>query len=164
MITLMFVARSAEPDEARKVDASGKESMALDAVPEEVLAAAMAARPELEVMEAEYETRDGDEYYDVGGKLPDGSLLELDMTRVDGVWTVVEFQRGIGMTLFPDEVAAALAARVPDWSPTRIIESDQGDGVVIYEFFGPGAGDESDKHEVKWADGTAELLVDEWVH
>ena len=163
-VLLALSACSPEPHEGHKVDASGKEETALDAVPAEVLAAAKAARPDLEITEAEYETRDGNEYYDVGGTLPDGSELELDMTRIDGAWTVVEFQRDIGMDLVPDDVAAVLAAGVPDWTPTRIIESDQGDGRVIYEFFGPGEGAEPAKHEVMWADGAAELLVDEWQH
>lgn len=163
-IALGTMGCSTEPQEGRTVDASGKEATALDAVPEEVLAAALAARPELEIVEAEYETRDGNEYYDVGGTLPDGSELELDMTRVDGVWTVVEFQRDIGMDLVPVDVAAALAAGVPNWSPTRVIESDQGDGTVIYEFFAENAAGELVKHEVKWTDGEAELLADEWVH
>lgn len=161
---LMIAACSADSGEGRKVDASGKEATALDSLPEEVLAAALAARPELAVSEAEYETRDGREYYDVGGTLPDGSELELDMTRIDGVWTVVEFQRDIGMDLVPAAVATALEAGVADWMPTRIIESDQGDGTIIYEFFGPGDGEEQEKHEVKWRDGSAELLVDEWAH
>ena len=161
---LALSACSAEQEDGRKVDASGKEDTALESLPEEVIAAALAARPELSINEAEYETRDGNEYYDVEGTLPDGSELELDMTLVDGVWTVVEFQRDIGMNLVPEMVAVALAAGVPDWTPTRIIESDQGDGTVIYEFFGPRTDDELEKHEVKWSDGMAELLVDEWAH
>lgn len=163
-VLLALTACSGEREEGKKVDASGKEDTALEALPEEVLAAALAARPDLAISEAEFETRDGNEYYDVGGTLPDGSELELDMTRVDGVWTVVEFQRDIDMDLVPEDVAAALAAGVPDWAPTRIIESDQGDGTIVYEFFGPGTGDEIAKHEVKWTDGAAELLVDEWAH
>lgn len=161
---LLLAACSAEPEAGHKVDASGKEETALDEVPQEVMAAALAARPELSITEAEFETRDGNEYYDVGGTLPDGSELELDMTKIDGAWTVVEFQRDIGMDLVPEDVAVALVHGVPGWTPTRIIESDQGDGTVIYEFFGPGDGDEPDKHEVKWADNEAELLVDEWAH
>ena len=161
---LALSACSAEREEGQKVDASGKEETALEALPDEVLAAALAARPDLEIREAAFETRDGNAYYDVGGTLPDGSELELDMTLVDGVWTVVEFQRDIGMDLVPEMVAAALAAGVPDWTPTRSIESDQGDGTVIYEFFGPGTDDELEKREVKWTDGMAELLVDEWAH
>lgn len=161
---LLMSACSGAREEGHRVDASGKEDTALDALPADVLAAALAARPELSITEAEYETRDGNEYYDVGGTLPDGSEMELDMTRVDGVWTVVEFQRDISMELVPADVADVLAAGVAGWSPTRIIESDQGDGTVIYEFFGPGAGEELAKHEVRWVDGSAELLVDEWVH
>ena len=161
---LVLSACSAEQDEGRRVDASGKEEMALEVLPEDVRAAALAASPGFSITEVEHETRDGKEYYDVGGILADGSERELDMTRIDGVWTVVEFQRDIGMDLVPADVAAALAVGVPDWAPTRIIEADQGDGTIVYEFFGPGSGDELDKHEVKWTDGTAELLLDEWVH
>ena len=148
----------------RKVDASGKEDIDLNAVPAEVLAAAMASQPELDVSEAEYETRDGNEYYDVGGTMPDGSELELDITRVDGVWTVVETQRDIEMESAPEAVAKALQSKVADWSPDRIIESDQGDGVVIYEFFGKDADGEDTKIEVKFEGGQAEVLVDEWIH
>ena len=164
LATLALTGCSAEQGEGQKVDASGKEETALESLPEEVLAAAQAARPDLAITEAEYETRDGNEYYDVGGTLPDGSEMELDMTRIDGAWTVVEFQRDIGMDLVPADVASALEAGVPGWTPTRIIESDQGDGTIVYEFFGPGDSDELDKYEVKWADGAAELLVDEWAH
>ena len=148
----------------RKVDASGKEDIDLNAVPAEVLAAAMASQPELDVSEAEYETRDGNEYYDVGGTMPDGSELELDITRVDGVWTVVETQRDIEMESAPEAVAKALDSKVPGWSPDRIIESDQGDGVVIYEFFGKDADGKDTKIEVKFESGQAEVLVDEWIH
>jgi hypothetical protein len=150
--------------EGRKVDASGKEDIDLDAVPAEVLAAARASQPELDLREAEYETRDGNEYYDVGGTMPDGSELELDITRIGGVWTVVETQRDIEMGETPKLVVNSLHAKAPGWSPDRIIESDQGDGVVIYEFFGKDADGEETKIEVKFEDGQAEVLVDEWLH
>ena len=151
-------------DEGRKVDASGKEDIDLDAVPAEVLAAARASQPELDVSEAEFETRDGNEYYDLGGTLPDGSELELDITKIDGVWTVVETQRDIELQATPEVVVSALHGKVPGWSPDRIIESDQGDGVVIYEFFGEDAEGEETKIEVKYEAGQAEVLVDEWLH
>jgi len=86
------------------------------------------------------------------------------MTIQDGVWTVVEVQRDIGIALAPAVVRDALAAHAPEWSPERIIESDQGDGIVIYEFFGPGVADEPTKIEVKFEDNAAEVLVDEWLH
>jgi hypothetical protein len=121
------------------------------------------------VSEAEYETRDGREYYDVGGTLADGSEVELDMTKVDGAWTVVEIQRDIDADALPAPVAAELASALPDWSATRIIESeqagsDQGDGTVIYEFFGQDTNGAPIKHEIKWVDGEAALLDEEWAH
>lgn len=156
--------RSAPGSDARKVETTGKATAALDDVPAEVIAAALAARPDLEITAAEYEQRDGREYYDVGGTMPDGSELELDMTRIDGTWTVVEFQRDIGMGFVPAPVSAALAGHAPEWIPERIIESDQGDGVVIYEFFGPGAEGETVKIEVRLELDEATVLKDEWQH
>ena len=161
---LMIAACSADSGEGRKVDASGKEATALDSLPEEVLAAALAARPELAVSEAEYETRDGREYYDVGGTLPDGSELELDKTKLDGTWTVVEGQRDIEFEQVPSDAGSALLAKFPAFQPQRIIESDQGDGVVIYEFFGTSEAGDDTKIEVKWEQDVAEVLTDEWIH
>ena len=153
-------------DEApgKKVQATGKEATALEQVPAEVLAAARAVRPDLSIAEAEHELRDGQDYYDVGGLLPDGSEMELDMTRVDGVWNVVEFQRDIDIGAVPITVAAALDVAKPDWAPERIIESEQADGIVIYEFFGKSGDGQPIKVEVKWDDPVAEVLQDEWVH
>ncbi|HEX9853282.1 MAG TPA: hypothetical protein VGA68_09725 [Woeseiaceae bacterium] len=148
----------------KTVQTTGKEATALEHVPAEVLAAARAARPDLDVAEAEHEVRDGRDYYDVGGLLPDGSEMELDMTQVDGAWTVVEFQREIGIDALPAAVAESLATAQPGWLPERIIESEQADGFVIYEFFGKAGDGQSQKIEVKWDDPVAEVLQDEWVH
>lgn len=153
-----------DAESGRKVDASGKEATDLGAVPAEVLAVVHAAMPELNVSEAEYETRDGNEYYDVGGTLADGSEWELDMTRIDGVWTLVEKQRDIAMNLVPQGVGNTLDTKFPGWAPERIIESDQGNGVIIYEFFGKTDEGAATKIEVMWEDGRAELLIDEWLH
>jgi len=152
------------PGQGRKVETSGKEAAALAEVPEAVLEAAHAARPELRIVEAEHEVRDGREYYDVGGTLPDGSELELDMMLDGGEWTVVEVQRDIGLDLVPPGVQAALSERAPGWLPERIIESDQGGSVVIYEFFGPSESGDVKKIEVKWEYGRADVLNDEWQH
>jgi len=158
------VQKSLEAVQGRTVDASGKKATALDAVPEEVMAVARAAQPEMNFTQAEHETRNGKDYYDVGGTMPDGSEYELDMTRIDGAWTVVELQRDIGMDLLPAGVADTLSKKVPGWTPNRIIEADQGDGVIVYELFGKTEDGEDTKIEIKWAQGQAELLVDEWVH
>lgn len=155
---------NAPPPQESQVDASGKEAAELSEVPADVLAVAQAARPDLEIKEAEFETRDGREYYDVEGVLPDGSEFEIDMTRIDGEWTAVEFQRDIEFALVPDEVAALLATSFPGWEPHRIIESTQLDDAIIYEFFGPGEDDSTVKQEIRWHESTAELLVEEWAH
>jgi hypothetical protein len=149
---------------ADTVESSGKSPTRIADLPAEVVEVAYRARPGLDIREAEYETRDGREYFDVAGVLPDGRDIELDMTRVDGVWTVVEIQRDIASSDLPPAVAETLTSALPDWHAGRIIESDQGDGTVIYEFFGPGATGEAVKYEVKWADNAAELLTEEWAH
>jgi hypothetical protein len=161
----LLVACGADPDSTGTVvETSGKEATALQQVPPEVLQVARTARPDLVLESAEHEVRNGRQYYDLEGKMPDGSELELDMTMVDGRWTVVEVQRDISMESVADGARDALFEANPGWEPSRIIESDQGDGVVIYEFFGTGPRGEETKVEVKWEDNTAELLRDEWVH
>ena len=166
LLSCLLIAACGTEDQAtgKRVDASGKEATGLAQVPAEVLQAARAARPELELEAAEHEVRDGRDYYDLAGKMPDGAEVELDMTTVDGRWTVVEIQRDIGMEQVPEQARQALAGAHEGWVPHRIIESDQGNGVVIYEFFGPGPGAEEAKVEVKWQANEAEVLQDEWVH
>jgi hypothetical protein len=155
------VAREGQPP-AATVESSGKAETELVDLPPLVVATALVFRPGLTIVEAEYETRDGREYYDVAGLMPDDTEVELDMTRIDGEWTVVEIQRDIPSSELPPAVAEAFANAVPEFNASRIIESDQVDGTVIYEFFGPG--DPPVKHEIRWADGSAELLEEEWAH
>lgn len=170
LIALLMSACSRSPEPASepappatKVDATGKESVALASVPPEVLAAVEAARPGMQVAEAEHEQRNGNDYYDVEGTL-EGAQIELDLTRIDGVWTVVEIQRDIGVDTVPAQVMTALTGSNAQFSPTRIIESDQGNGVVIYEFFGPDAAGQETKIEVKLENGAAQVLEAEWEH
>jgi hypothetical protein len=145
------------------VHATGKKTQDLANVPAEVTAVAIAARPKLQVTEVEHEQRNGNDYYDVAGTL-DGAELELDITRIDGRWTVVEIQRDITAAEVPSHAARALAKTHPAFSARRIIESDQGNGIVIYEFFGPGESGQDRKIEVKTERGDAEVLTAEWVH
>ena len=166
LLSCLFLAACGAGDDAtgKRVDASGKEATGLEEVPAEVLQVARAARPEMQLEAAEHEVRDGRDYYDIAGKMPDGTEVELDMTTVDGRWAVVEIQRDVEMSQVPEQVRRALADVHDDFDPHRIIESDQDNGIVIYEFFGPGAGAEEMKAEVKWEADQAELLQDEWVH
>lgn len=148
--------------DAGRVATSGKEDVPIAEVPAQVLAAARAARPGFTATEAEAETRDERSYFDVGGTLPDGSEVEFDIMQEGGTWRVVETQRDIAYTDVPEAVRAA---HVAGFTPGRVIESTQADGLVIYELFGEAGGDpEGRKVEIKWDGQRAELLEEEWAH
>lgn len=150
---------------AAKVQTSGKVDVPLSRVPAEVLAAATAAQPGFTAAEAEAETRDGRRYFDVGGKLSDGSQVEFDIMEEDGGWRVVETQRDIDFSAAPPPVRQASAAHDAGLQPTRVIESRQQDGIVIYELYGEANGDpQGRKVEIKWDGRNAELLTREWAH
>lgn len=151
--------------ENTSVASSGKLAADLEQVPPGVLEAALAAEPNLQVKEAEAETRDGRRYFDVGGTLPDGSEIELDMMEENGRWSVVETQRDIAFSAAPAGVREASAVHDKTFQPTRVIESKQQGGLTIYELFGPAGGDpQGRKVEVKWDGREAEVLAKEWAH
>ena len=153
------------PESAKKVETSGKLEVAIADVPAEVLGAATAARPGFTPKEAESETREGRRYFDVGGTLPDGSEVEFDIVEEGGRWRVVETQRDIEFAAAPEPVRRAAAKQDSAFRPTRVIESSQADGVVIYELFGPAGGDpQGRKLEVKWDGARADILTKEWAH
>jgi len=83
-------------------------------------------------------------------------MLLLD----DSSWRIAEIQRDLNVNQVPKPVLNVFKQRVPTLSPTRIIESDQGDGVIVYEFFTK-ENDKELKHEVKLM---VEFLEKEWVH
>jgi hypothetical protein len=148
-----------------QVATSGKSKVPLDQVPAEVLQAAMAASEGVTVTEAEAETREGRRYFDIAGTLSDGSEVEFDIVQEGGRWRVVETQRDLPFAQVPARVRAASAAADAKFVPTRVIESRQADGIVIYELFGPAEGDpQGRKVEIKWDGAKAELLTDEWAH
>ncbi len=104
-------------------------------------------------------------YYDVAGRLPDGSEIELDLLQQPSGWTVVETQRDIAFEAAPEPVRAASARADASFKPVRVIESRQNDGLIIYELFGPApSGGEGRKIEIKYDGGKAELLTKEWAH
>lgn len=61
------------------MERSGKEATGCGSAGE-VLPAAQNARPEREFAAVEHEVRNGRNYYDLAGKMPDGSELERDLT------------------------------------------------------------------------------------
>ena len=144
---------------SNRVAASGKVDVPLPRVPPEVLAAARAARPGFVPAEAETETRDGRLYYDIEGRLPDGSEIEFDIMQEGGQWRVVETQRDIPFAAVPEPVRAAARAHDPALAPTRVIESVQADGLVIFELY---QGER--KVELRWDGRQAAVLDREWAH
>jgi hypothetical protein len=141
---------------SNKVATSGKRDVPLAEVPAEVLAAAAAAQPGFTPAEAEAETRDGRDYFDIGGKLADGSEIEFDIVRQDARWQVVETQRDIALGDAPQPVRSAAG----EFPAGRVIESRQNDGLVIYELYDA----RQRKLEIKWDGKSAERLTAEWAH
>jgi len=156
---------SKESSDTATAATSGKRDVPVADVPVEVLAAANAAREGFTIREAEAETRDGRSYYDLGGTLPDGTEIEFDVMQEGEQWRVVETQRDVALAETPQPVRAALTGHDAAFTPTRIIESVQADGVVIYELYGPDGSDpQGRKIEVKWDGKSADLLTREWKH
>lgn len=156
---------SETPADPATVATSGKRDVPVADVPAEVLAAARAAREGFTIREAEAETRDGRSYYDIGGTLSDGTEIEFDIMQEGDLWLVVETQRDVALAETPRPVREALVAHDAAFAPTRVIESVQADGLVIYELYGREGGDpEGRKIEVKWNGEQADLLTREWKH
>lgn len=148
-----------------RVSSSGKSAVPVTDVPPEVMNAVKGVQPDLVVSSAEAETRDSRRYFDIGGTLPDGSEIEFDVMDEGGTWRVVETQRDIAFSAAPDPVRAAARGADASFEPTRVIESRQRDGVVIYELYGPADGaPQGRKVEIKWDGRTASVLASEWAH
>lgn len=132
-------------------------------IPPEVAARVKSAMPEMTITDAELKEREGRRYYDVEGRLPDGSEIELDLLQTPSGWDVVEIQRDIAWTAAPAAVrqAAAPAWRGPD--PVRVIESRQTDGAIVYELFALGR-PETPSIEVMLKAGEARVLQETWPH
>ena len=144
---------------AGQVRSSGKVSVPLADVPSDVLEAAAAERPGFVPAEAEAETRDGRRYFDIEGRTADGAEIEFDVMEENGTWRVVETQRDIDFAAVPQPVVATARSAAPDLVPTRVIESVQSDGLVIYEVY---QGER--KLEIRWDGRRAEMLAREWAH
>lgn len=137
--------------------------VAATALPAGLAALIQQTVPGMIVDEAERKEREGRVYFDVEGKRPDGSEVELDVLQEGGSFRVVEIQRDIDWRQAPVTVTAAARAAPGYFDPDRVIESRQTDGSVIYELFAPGRRDEP-AMEVRLQDGKAALLTERWDH
>lgn len=138
-------------------------AVAGDALPAELRALAERTVPGMTIAEAERKEREGRVYYDVEGKRPDGSEVELDVLQEGNAFRVVEIQRDIAWSEAPAAAIAAAKAAPGAFAPERVIESTQTDGTVIYELFAAGRKDEP-AMEVSLKDGKAAVLGERWAH
>ena len=137
-----------------------KYEIELSAIPAGAMAAILKLKPDFIAQEAEKELKHGHHYLDIEGLDAFGNEIEFDMLQTDGDWQVVEVQRDLSLSQCPQPVLDVL----PQIIPKRIIESDQTDGIVIYEFYTVAADGTESKYEVKLENGNAELLTSEWRH
>lgn len=138
-----------------------KVDVSLDAVPESVISVIKEKSPQFAMREAEKELKHGDTYFDIEGIDGEGNEIEFDMLLdEDGSWRIVEIQRDLTLEQIPEPVSKLYSHRLGSVIPRRIIESDQGNGVIIYEFFSKKANKEY-KHEIKME---VEFLEQEWKH
>jgi hypothetical protein len=132
-------------------------------LPANVRALAEGAAAGFVVSEAQKKVRDGRTYYDVEGRLPDGSEIEFDILMTAQGPEIVEIQRDMPWADVPARVRAAAEASAPGILPARVIESRQPDGAVIYELFAPGAPADP-AMEVSLIGGVAAVLAERWPH
>lgn len=138
-------------------------TVAANVIPPTVRALADATVPGMVIEEAERKVREGRTYYDVEGRRPDGSEVELDMLEEGGKLTVVEIQRDVKWADVPAPAVAAAKAAPGAFEPARVIESVQRDGSTVYELFAPGTTREP-AMEVRMKDGRAEVLGERLAH
>lgn len=134
------------------------------ALPPELRTLVAQTVPGMTVDEVDRKEREGRIYFDIEGKRPDGSEVELDVLQEGNRLRVVEIQRDIAWDHTPPAVIAAAKAAPGSFTPERVIESRQADdGSVIYELFAPGRRDEP-AMEIRVRDGKAEVLGERWAH
>lgn len=140
---------------------NNKVAVSLADVPAEVKKVIKAAYPQFTMQEAEKEFKHGNTYFDIEGLDKHGKDLEFDMLLgKDGTWSIAEIQRDLTEAQCPTNVLALFREKVGTVDIGRIIESDQGGGVVIYEFYTVEKTKEK-KYEIKVA---LSFLEKEWQH
>lgn len=138
-----------------------KEEVAINEVPASIFELIKKSHPGFKAKEAEKELKHGNTYFDIEGLDAKGNEIEFDMLlQKDGSWRIAEIQRDLNKKQVPALVYKTFKQASSDSQPARIIESDQGGGVIVYEFYTKGK-DKEKKYEVKL---TVELLEKEWKH
>ena len=166
LICLVFAHSSIAGEDGQAVGADlyQKQSLPIKDIPKSVIKKLEQHSPGFIAQEADVESKKGERYMDIEGKLPDGTEIEFDLILEGDKWTIVEIQRDIEANTTPKNVLAELNKGAPGFKIDRIIESDQGNGVIIYEFYSAQKNQKTLKKEVKLEGGKAELLKKEWKH
>lgn len=151
-------------EEAKPIGSSlhKKSELQLSEIPDEALKAVLALQPDFKATEADQEFQYGKTYIDIGGTLGDGREVEFDLVLLEGKWKVAEMQTDLTMEQCPQLVLKALNGGAPGFQPSRIIKSDQLNGVVIYAFIAVTESGQERLKEVKVEDGVASLLLEKW--
>ena len=140
---------------------NNKVSVELSDVPASVKSVIKSAYPKFKMQEAEKELKHGNTYFDIEGLDANGEDLEFDMLLgKDGSWSIAEIQRDLLVEQCPINVLSLFRQRVGSVDIARIIESDQGGGVIVYEFYTVEQGKEN-KYEIKLE---LSFLEKEWKH
>lgn len=141
-----------------------KFELALSEVPVEASMAVLELQPDFKLVAAEKEFKHGDTYIDLEGTRGNGIEVEFDLLQQGEKWVVVERQRDISLIECPVAVVNTLRKGAPGFEPVRIMESDQLNGIIIYDFFAEFEDGNVLQQEVKYEDGQASLLQEEWRH
>ena len=150
-IPLALAAAACSPPASETTQPQG----AASSVPADIAARASAAAPGITITGGEL----GNNQYEVSGTLPNGDEIEIDLVQSNGAWTVLEIQRDIAWSTVPEPVRAEAAAAPDSFEPVRVIESTQAeDGSIVYELFRAGAPPGGPDMEVRWHEGSAEVL------
>ena len=154
-------AHAGSPDKKVGSSLHKKVEVELSDVPESVKSVILAKSPKFKMLEAEKELKHGNTYFDIEGLDGQGNEIEFDMLLgEDGTWSIAEIQRDLSLEQCPEPVVKLYRQKLADVEPKRIIESDQGDGVIVYEFYTVENNHEK-KYEIKLA---VEFLEKEWKH
>ena len=139
---------------------SQESEVSISSVSEDVSAVVSAAVPEISIMGGELNASGNQ--YEVPGTLPNGDEIEIDMVQANGDWTIIEIQRDVEWSAVPQLVRSTVAGVPDSFEPVRVIESTQAaDGSGVYEMFravGSGASYRGPDIEVRWFEGSAEIL------
>jgi hypothetical protein len=161
VVTMTALSHAGQHSESVGSTLNNKFAVELADVPVAVKRVIKSAYPKFKMQEAEKEFKHGNTYFDIEGLDENGDDLEFDMLLgKDGTWTIAEIQRDLSEEQCPKSVIMLFRQQVKELAIARIIESDQGDGVVIYEFYTIEKGQEK-KYEIK---RELSFLEKEWTH